>query len=128
MIPFAAKQDFIFLFYLQKLKQEQHWNVCYTIMECQPVHNTPTYFIFALVTPAECALHGVAALYPDLSPYDNTCRRLFRALHDEAAAAHAEGWSDLGQDLRKGLENEGKIQDEAFYCRWSTSRVSCLKY
>lgn len=70
--------------------------------------HTHTYFIFALVTPAECALHGVAALYPDLSPYDNTCRRLFRALHDEAAAAHAEGWSDLGQDLRKSLENKGK--------------------
>lgn len=36
------------------------------------MYTIQTYFIFALVTAAERALHGVAALYSDLSPYDNT--------------------------------------------------------
>lgn len=116
----------IFPFPIEKFKQKQHWNVC-----------DITYFIFALVTPTERALHGVAALYSDFSPHDNTCRWLFRTLNDKAAAAHAEGWSDLGQDLRKSLENTGKhsgwveiliyLQNKAWLCK-SVRLCVCVPY
>lgn len=69
------------------------------------LHTIQTYFIFSLVTAAERALHGVAALYSDLSPHDNAGCRLFRSLHHKATAAHAEGRSDLGEDLGKSLQN-----------------------
>lgn len=72
------------------------------------LYTIQTYFIFSLVTAAERALHGVAALYSDLSPYDNAGCRLFRSLHHKATAAHAEGRSDLGEDLRKSLQNGEK--------------------
>lgn len=54
------------------------------------------YFIFALVTTTECALHGVAALHSYLSPDNNTGSRLFGALHNKTTASHAEGWGNLG--------------------------------
>lgn len=62
------------------------------------------YFVFALVTPAERALHSVAALYSYLSPHNNTGGRLFGALHDETTAGHAESRGNLGQDLWKRLK------------------------
>lgn len=61
------------------------------------------YLVFALVTTTERALHGVAPLHSDLSPHDNSRCRLFGAFHDKAAAAHAEGRGDLGQDFRQSL-------------------------
>lgn len=64
---------------------------------------TCAYFVFALVTAAERALHGVAALHADLSPHDDAGGRLLGALHHKAAAAHAEGRGDLGQDFRESL-------------------------
>lgn len=72
------------------------------------------YFILALVTTTECAFHGVAALYSYLSPYNNTGSRLFGALHNKTTASHAEGWGDLGQDLRERLNKTGKC---LFLCR-----------
>lgn len=71
-------------------------------------NKTHVYFIFALVTAAERALHSVATLDSDLPPHNNAGCRLFGAFHDKTAAAHAEGWGDLGQDFRKGLENTGQ--------------------
>lgn len=69
------------------------------------------YFVFALVTATERALHGVAALHSDLSPHHDSGGRLFGAFHNKTAAAHAEGRGDLGQDFRKSL---GKTQDRGW--------------
>lgn len=74
------------------------------------------YFVFALVTTTERALHSVAALYSYLSPYNNTGGRLFGALHNKTTARHAESWSNLGQDLRKRLKNTEKcLRCQSFY-------------
>lgn len=62
------------------------------------------YLIFPLVTATERALHGIAALHSDLSPYNHTSSWLFGTLHNKTAACHAEGWGNLGQDLGKCLQ------------------------
>ncbi len=76
------------------------------------------YFIFALVTTTQRALHGVAALHSYLSPHNNAGGRLFGALHNKTTAGHAEGWGDLGQDLRKSLKTHKNVWDVGvFLCR-----------
>lgn len=75
------------------------------------------YFVFALVTATERALHGVAALHSDLSPHHDSGGRLFGAFHNKTAAAHAEGRGDLGQDFRKSLgkTQEGGLEKPEWY-------------
>lgn len=51
------------------------------------MYTIQTYFIFALVTATERALHGIAALYSNLPPYHNTGCRLFRAFNDKTTIA-----------------------------------------
>lgn len=68
-----------------------------------------TYLIFALVTATERALHCIAALYSNLSPNNHAGGWLFGALHNKTAAGHAEGWGDLGEDLRKRLKNRENV-------------------
>lgn len=76
-----------------------------------------THFVFPLVTAAERALHGVAALHADLSPHDDSGGRFFGAFHNKAAAAHAEGRGDLGQDFRKSLGKDRRRLEKPEWSR-----------
>lgn len=64
-----------------------------------------SYFIFALVTSTQRAFHCVTPLYSYLSPDNNSCCRFLGLFHYKAAAAHAECWGSLTQDLRERLQD-----------------------